>query len=285
MSPSPYILTLTGPSCAGKSTLARKLIDTGLFDEAVSVTTRERRSGEINGIDYTFLSPAEFRRMRNEGLLVEAIEFAGNHYGLPANEFVRIMGEGKNVVAVVDPDGVRQVQAFCATQGWLVKSVFVDIDRETQMRRWVRRLVDDVRSYSACEDDRLVAAYARRLTDTLGVESEWHAALNYTLTVPSFDAETEAAVIARLESPIVDEISSAEVRSDAEALLYLDGFDHTAMQRSIQRDIEAWELSGKFPVGRCRSYVLDVMRAHPRDSIDSARVCLAYMQWRTEIPS
>jgi guanylate kinase len=194
----PYILTLTGPSCAGKTTLARRLIESGRFDEAVSVTTRTRREGEINGIDYRFVSRQEFDEMRARGELVEAIEFGGNCYGLPASEFQRIFAEGKNVVAVVEPDGARQVHEYCQRQGWGMESAFVGIQREHQMQRFLGRMLADVRNSDPEKDAKILATYSRRLADMIEVEGSWSDAFPYSHRFSGFNEQTEKAVLAYL---------------------------------------------------------------------------------------
>jgi ABC-type glutathione transport system ATPase component len=78
------MLVISSPSGAGKSTIARNLLehDTGL-SLSVSVTTRPRRGSEIDGVHYQFKSHREFERMRDSEALLEWAEVHGNFYGTP----------------------------------------------------------------------------------------------------------------------------------------------------------------------------------------------------------
>lgn len=92
------------------------------------------------------------------------------------------------------------------------------------------------------------------------------------------------ARMAEVIKPVVREEPNETIVAERwpEALFWLDEFDHVDMQRSIRQNIDAWERSGQFPEGRCRGYVLDVMRAHPLNSIDSMHVHTAYIQWKSK---
>jgi guanylate kinase len=92
----------------GKGTLIRRLLDRvpGLT-LAVSATTRAPRPGEVNGIDYHFLSPEDFDLKARNGDFVEHAEYAGNRYGTLRSELDR---PGKGTVLEIDVQGARQVR-------------------------------------------------------------------------------------------------------------------------------------------------------------------------------
>jgi guanylate kinase len=100
------LFVLFGRSCVGKTSTVRQLqrIYPDLH-EAVSVTTRQARPGEIPGEDYNFITREEFGRMLAEGDLVEDIEYNGNYYGLAYSSF----DESKTNIAIIEPNGLRQV--------------------------------------------------------------------------------------------------------------------------------------------------------------------------------
>ncbi len=106
------LLVVSGPSGVGKSTVVRKLVelrpDTWL---SVSATTRPQRSGEVIGVDYTFMSGSDFAAQRDTGGFLESAEFAGNLYGTPREAVVSRLKVGQDVVLEIDLQGARQVKA------------------------------------------------------------------------------------------------------------------------------------------------------------------------------
>jgi guanylate kinase len=92
----------------GKGTLIRGLLErVPGFELAVSATTRDPRPDEVNGVDYHFLSVAEFDRRVGAGEFVEHAEYAGNHYGTLRTELDR---PARGVVLEIDLQGARQVR-------------------------------------------------------------------------------------------------------------------------------------------------------------------------------
>ena len=102
------ILVITGPSGVGKGTLIRGLLkrEPGL-ELAVSATTRSPREGEVNGVDYHFLSGEDFDRRVRAGEFVEHAEYAGNRYGTLNSELGR---PARGIVLEIDVQGARQVR-------------------------------------------------------------------------------------------------------------------------------------------------------------------------------
>ena len=102
------ILVITGPSGVGKGTLIKGLLELmpGL-ELAVSATTRKPREGEVNGVDYHFLSEEDFDRRVAAGEFVEHAEYAGNRYGTLKSELSR---PARGIVLEIDVQGARQVR-------------------------------------------------------------------------------------------------------------------------------------------------------------------------------
>jgi guanylate kinase len=102
------ILVITGPSGVGKGTLIKGLLERvpGL-QLAVSATTRKPRTGEVNGVDYHFLSAEDFERRVAAGEFVEHAEYAGNRYGTLKSELSR---PARGIVLEIDVQGARQVR-------------------------------------------------------------------------------------------------------------------------------------------------------------------------------
>lgn len=108
---SPGILILSAPSGAGKTSLARALVenrdDAGL---TVSHTTRPRRPGETDGKDYHFVDHDRFRQMIHDGLFVEHAEVFGNCYGTSLAAIRILTDAGRHAILEIDWQGARNVR-------------------------------------------------------------------------------------------------------------------------------------------------------------------------------
>lgn len=101
-----FVVIISGPSGVGKTTICRKLIDEGSgLVYSVSTTTRPRRPGEIDGINYNYVSEEEFDRIAGQGGFVEWAVVHGHRYGTPAGFIERSLGEGRIVLLEVDVQG------------------------------------------------------------------------------------------------------------------------------------------------------------------------------------
>jgi guanylate kinase len=105
------LIVVSGPSGAGKSTLIKaSLRAVPELAYSVSATTRKPRPGEVDGIDYIFLSRQEFERWIQEGRFLEWAEYSGNLYGTPEQKVEELLDEGKSVILELELKGARQVQ-------------------------------------------------------------------------------------------------------------------------------------------------------------------------------
>ena len=103
---TPFLIVVSAPSGAGKTSLCKRVAQriAGLH-YGISVTTRERRPGERDGRDYSFLSPEDFRKGIREGAFLEWAEVHGNLYGTPRKELDRWLAKGTDVIVDVDVQG------------------------------------------------------------------------------------------------------------------------------------------------------------------------------------
>jgi guanylate kinase len=110
VAPSGQVFVITGPSGVGKGTLIRSLLErVPRLELAVSATTRDPRAGERDGVDYHFLSDADFDGRVINGEFVEHADYAGRRYGTLRAELERRLASGASVVLELEVQGARQV--------------------------------------------------------------------------------------------------------------------------------------------------------------------------------
>jgi len=104
------MLILSSPSGAGKTTIARKLLDEdGEIAMSVSVTTRPMREGEVEGRDYYFVDQAEFDRMVEDNAFYEWATVFGHSYGTPKAQIRAGLKEGRDFLFDIDWQGTQQL--------------------------------------------------------------------------------------------------------------------------------------------------------------------------------
>jgi guanylate kinase len=104
------MMVLASPSGAGKSSISRAIFTQDPnISLSVSVTTRAKRTDEIEGRDYHFIDIAEFQRMRDAGELLESAEVHGNFYGTPRARVEEKLRQGRDILFDIDYQGTLQL--------------------------------------------------------------------------------------------------------------------------------------------------------------------------------
>jgi len=104
------LLVLSSPSGAGKTTITRRLLDEipGI-SLSISLTTRAARTGEVEGVDYHFVSTSRFQELRDKGELLEWAQVYDNFYGTPRRPVIKMLDEGCDVLFDIDWQGAQQL--------------------------------------------------------------------------------------------------------------------------------------------------------------------------------
>jgi len=135
------MLVLSSPSGAGKSTIARNLIESDQgFELSVSVTTRPRRGSEIDGIHYHFRSRREFEILRDNDELLEWAEVHGNFYATPREPAEKAMAEGRDMLFDIDWQGAKQLKE--KMRGDIV-SIFILPPSMAELKARLKRRAED----------------------------------------------------------------------------------------------------------------------------------------------
>lgn len=110
---SGLLLVLSGPSGVGKDTVWRTAAPClPTFRKAVTCTTRARREGEVDGVNYYFVSDAEFDRLINEDQLLEWAHVHGFRYGVPAGPVIETLNQGGDIICVIDVQGAQRLRSL-----------------------------------------------------------------------------------------------------------------------------------------------------------------------------
>ena len=134
------LLVLSSPSGAGKTTIAKALLDREKnLKMSVSSTTRLKRPTEVDGRDYHFVSENKFKEMIEEGKFLEFAKVFGNYYGTPRSPIEQAIASGSDVLFDIDWQGTQQLEGDRTTGKDLV-SVFIlpPDNKELEMRLKIR---------------------------------------------------------------------------------------------------------------------------------------------------
>ena len=183
------VFVVTGPSGAGKGTLIRRLLErVPDLELAVSATTREQRAGETNGVEYWFVSDAEFERRVADGEFLEWVSYVSGHrYGTLRSEIDRIRAKARAPVLELETKGALTVRD--EVEGSV--TIFVDAPIEELERRLRDRATESAGEIG----DRL--ALARRQREQ--ADEFDHVVVNDDLERAA--AALEAIVVGELRAP------------------------------------------------------------------------------------
>jgi len=136
------MLILSSPSGAGKTTLTRMLLQKSDLDltPSISVTTRARRSSEVEGFHYHFITHKRFESMRDAGELLEWAEVHGNYYGTPSELVEAVLAQGRDVLFDIDYQGAEQIRKKAGDD---VVSVFILPPSMKELRARLERRAED----------------------------------------------------------------------------------------------------------------------------------------------
>lgn len=201
------ILTITGPSASGKSTLERALCVPGSpFGRVRSVTTRPMRTGETQGVEYDFVDTETFLAMQDRGELLESNQFGPYYYGATIAGFEEIFAAGKIAVLVADPNGRKQIEQQVDDLGWDLVRVYVSNPAHVRMERLLDRFISEIEHLELGGEafQKKKQGFAQRLALVVDEESDWDREARpvvfspYTLKFWEFNADNHDAVVSRV---------------------------------------------------------------------------------------
>lgn len=211
----PTLVTITAPTCSGKSYLLDLMTKADpLFSRIVSTTTRPQRTGEIDGFDYHFISVDESKRMEVDGEFAELIEFRGTRYGVTREEMGDKMHGELAPIIVLEPQGLKIYEQMCWDNGWQIFKIYVAVEESMRLKRLNARTSIDVRNrlldlYRSSETgimlqvlaleqvEKFINVHTDRVLSITGDERRWLASNYWDLIIPGDDVERAVGDIER----------------------------------------------------------------------------------------
>ncbi len=157
------LIILSGPSGVGKGTVREIFTQNQDLNLAysISMTTRQPRVGEEDGVHYFFVTKEEFLRAIENDELLEYAEFVGNFYGTPLAYVEKLRNEGKNVVLEIEVQGAEQVTKKCpdAVTIFIVPPSLEELERRIRGRRTEAEEIVQQRLAKANKEMELIGNY------------------------------------------------------------------------------------------------------------------------------
>ncbi|MDO4156198.1 MAG: guanylate kinase [Oscillospiraceae bacterium] len=107
------LLVISGPSGCGKGTVLKEVMKKQNLYYSISMTTRQPREGEVDGVQYHFVSKEQFEMLIAQNGVLEHAEYCGNYYGTPREAVETMRNEGKDVILEIEVVGAAQVRENC----------------------------------------------------------------------------------------------------------------------------------------------------------------------------
>lgn len=138
------MLVLVGESASGKSSIEKYLVDNCGYNKIVSYTTRQPREGEVDGVDYHFITKSQFRRLKEQDFFAETAVYNDWYYGVAKKDCT------DDKVAVLTPHGLRQISKIKDIN---VISFYINVPRRDRLIKILQR------------GDNIEESYRRNLSD------------------------------------------------------------------------------------------------------------------------
>lgn len=180
----PTLVTLTAPTCSGKSVILNALTDRGC-GRIVSTTTRYRRIGETEGVDYRYISTKESMELEEADAFFELINFRGTRYGVTHAEMEGKMAGEFAPVVVLEPVGLAIYEQKCREHGWNIYKVYISTPEPIRLNRLDYRTADDLKNADTAESRlKVLQAHTDRVLSITGDERLWQSSNIWDAVVP-----------------------------------------------------------------------------------------------------
>jgi guanylate kinase len=184
----PTLITITAPTCAGKSTILDELCKDARFHKVVSFTTRPPRTGEVAGSDYYFMDDAIVKQLQEANMIAEYNVFGGYSYGITHQELSYAFDSGLVPVVIVDPNGVEQLEKIAHKHNLGIFEAFVYCNETLRLQRLNARTTKELQAADTPEKlEKIVSSHTKRVQSAMGAERNWAAFRAWNVYLPGDD--------------------------------------------------------------------------------------------------
>lgn len=176
-----YLVVVSGPSGSGKDTVVTRLMEKHPEIEiSVSATTRDKRPGETEGVNYYYLTVPAFEQKIADGEILEYTQYCGNYYGTPRSEVDRRIAAGTTVILVIEVVGATNIKRLYPG----ATTIFIQPPSYAELEERLRR--------RGTESEQAIQSRLARAVEEMGYASD------YDETVVNDDADRCAEEVYRL---------------------------------------------------------------------------------------
>lgn len=186
----PTLITLTGPTCSGKTYLLEKLIELG-FSRIISTTTRAPREDEVEGVDYYFITMEQSLKLEAAGVFAELIDFCGTRYGVTEAEMSEKMSNELAPIVLLEPQGLKIYEKYCIDNDWDIFKIYISTPEKVRLNRLIERTVTDI---CGCRDapttiEKIIKTHTDRLLSITCDERLWQTLNSWNAIVSGEDVD------------------------------------------------------------------------------------------------
>ncbi|MCD7731153.1 MAG: guanylate kinase [Oscillospiraceae bacterium] len=130
------LFIVSAPSGCGKGTILAEILKSGNIYYSISATTRSPRPGEVNGVNYHFISKEEFEELIENNGVLEYASYCDNYYGTPRKPVEDMLNEGKHVILEIEVQGALKVMQKCpdAVSVFILPPSMKELERRLRKR-------------------------------------------------------------------------------------------------------------------------------------------------------
>lgn len=190
----PHIVSVSGPSLSGKSELVSRLKDLGAI-ELVSHTTRPKRGSEIEGVHYNFVTPEEYKILKDNNQFVQVSDLNGYQYGMSVDAINKYVDKNVPLLWVIQPKSIPQIEKNLEDKpNWNLTKVLVFNEPKVLVVRLLDRFKNDDNADSENYAGRFLSLITEELPNWITPEEQ----KKYDKVIKNFGPENEKEVLLEL---------------------------------------------------------------------------------------